>query len=134
MTRPLALGLMALLLCGTAAAQGARLGQHEARTEGTRVVLTWQTEAEPDVVAYEIFRRTPTSTGFVLLHTLAAHGAGKPYVFTDTNLYKEASALAEYRVEAVYRAGTRQSLFTEQVNYTTTGIRRTWGSLKAMFQ
>ncbi len=127
--------LMCLLLCGSAAAQQtARVSMHEVRTEGTRVVLTWQTELEPDVKAFEIHRNTPTSTDFVLLHTVNAHGPAKPYVYTDLNLYKGASSLAEYKVVAVYRSGVRQDLFSEKVNYTSTGIRRTWGSLKAMFQ
>lgn len=135
MTRRALLGLLGLLLCGAVAAQqGPRVAQHEVRNEGTRVVLAWTMEQEATVAAFEIHRRTPTSTGFVLLHTLASHGPGKPYGYTDATLYKETSALAEYAIWAVQRDGTRVALFSEQVNYTTTGIRRTWGSLKAMFQ
>ncbi len=123
-----------LLLCGGAVAQQARLAGHKVENVQNRVLVTWQAELEVDVAAYELRRRTPTSTGFVLLTTVAAQGAGKSYAFTDADLYKEISAMADYELTAVYRNGTRQLLFTAQVNYTTTGLRRTWGSLKAMFQ
>lgn len=126
--------MVALLLCATAEAQQARLSMHRVDNTQSRVTLTWQAEVEQDVAGYEISRRTPTSTGVVLLSTLTAHGAGKPYLYTDAELYKDVSAIAEYQLAVVFRNGTRQLLFTEQVNYTSTGLRRTWGSLKAMFQ
>ena len=126
---------MALLLCGAAQAQQVRLaGPPKVEKVQNRVTLTWQAETEQDVAAYEIQRKTPTSTGHILLHTLPAHGPGKTYTYTDADLYKEVSALADYQLVAVYRDGSRQSIFNVQVNYTTTGLRRTWGSLKAMFQ
>ena len=136
MRSALSLGFLALslLLCGAASAQQARLASHKVENVQNRVLVTWQTEVEVDVAAYEIRRRTPTSTGFVLLTTVQAQGAGKPYAYTDGDLYKEISAMADYELTAVYHNGTRQLLFTAQVNYTTTGLRRTWGSLKAMFQ
>ncbi len=127
--------LACLLFCGTVAAQQTvQLEYKRVEQVQNRVMLIWQTVAEPGVAAYEIRRRTPTSMGLVLLQTVAAHGVGKPYTYTDTELYKETSDMADYDVTAVYQNGTRSALFTAQVNYTTTGLRRTWGSLKAMFQ
>ena len=137
MRRVYLLGLltMALLLCGAAQAQQVRLASPpKVEKVQNRVTLTWQAETEQEVAAYEIQRKTPTSMGHVLLHTLPAHGPGKAYTYTDADLYKEVSALADYQLVAVYRNGSRQAIFNVQVNYTTTGLRRTWGSLKAMFQ
>lgn len=134
LARHIGLLMIALLLCGAASAQQARLASHKVEKVQNRVTVTWQTELEQDVEGYELMRKTPTSTNYVALSKLPAHGPNKAYSYTDNELYKEASAMADYQLVVVYRNGVRQTLFTAQVNYTSTGLRRTWGSLKAMFQ
>jgi hypothetical protein len=58
----------------------------------------------------------------------------KPYSFRDDQVYKSAADQLDYRLEVVYENGLREVLVTKSLNYTTTAIRRTWGSIKAMFQ
>ena len=125
-----------LLLVGLAAsaADAQKLASRAVRNEGGSVRVTWTMSDEAGVNTYRILRSTPTSNGeFVKLLDMPPHGADRPYEYVDRDLYKEASSLAEYRVLAV-RADGLWDLFTAQVNYTATGIRRTWGSIKAMFQ
>jgi hypothetical protein len=80
-------------------------------------------------------RRSPNSNDqFVRVHTALAHGVGQEYDFVDTQVFKSSSDKLDYRLDAVYANGVREAVRTESVNYTSTAVRRTWGSLKAMFQ
>lgn len=118
-----------------ALAQSVRLGEWRVEKERAQVKLVWQTVTEAGVQGFEVRRRAPTSgSEFFSLGEVRSHGAGRTYDFTDDDLYKNAQAMAQYQVWVVFTNGVRQPLFTAEVNYTSTGLRRTWGSLKAMFQ
>ena len=135
--RLFASSVLLLGLAASAQAQdGVKLGAFTARTEPSGVRVEWQMEAEPGVVAFDLRRRTATSNGaFVTVATLRPHGAARTYEYVDGSLYKgDAMSLAEYQLEATFAGGARLVLFSAPVNYTTTSIRRTWGSIKAMFQ
>jgi hypothetical protein len=133
--RPLLLLLLLAIVVPAALAQSVRLGAWRVEKERAQVKLVWQTEAEAGVQSYEVRRRAPTSgSEFLSLGDVRSHGAGRTYDFTDDDLYKNAQAMAQYQVWVVFTNGVRQPLFTAEVNYTSTGLRRTWGSLKAMFQ
>ena len=128
-----ALALLLVVLAAPAA-DAQRLASRAVRNEGGSVRVTWTMSDEAGVSAYRVLRSTPTSNGdFVRLQDVVPHGVDRPYEYVDRDLYKEASSLAEYKVVAV-RAEGLWEVFVAQVNYTATGIRRTWGSIKAMFQ
>ena len=71
---------------------------------------------------------------FVQVHQVDAHGPNRGYGFRDTQVYKTGSDKLDYQLEAVYMNGVREVVRSESMNYTSTAVRRTWGSLKAMFQ
>ncbi len=97
-------------------------------------VVTWQSDIEDEVVTYELHRRTSTTNNnFVLVDTHAAHGIGRAYTLRDTQVFKTSGELIDYRLQVVFSDGSRQVLVVRSVNYTPTAIRRTWGSIKAMF-
>lgn len=114
---------------------GVRLSSFDVSPDGRSFAITWQTEAEEEVREFEIMRRTPYSNDqFVRVHALKAHGVGRPYAYRDDQVYKSAADQVDYRLEAVYANGMREVVVSKSLNYTTTAIRRTWGSIKAMFQ
>ena len=99
------------------------------------LVVSWQTAREVEVREYEVQRMTRlTNNQFVKVESLSPHGPNKPYVFRDDQVFKASSEQVDYRLEVIYVDGVREQLASEQVNYTSTAIRRTWGSIKAMFQ
>ncbi len=131
--------LVALVLClasaSVALGQTVRLAEQRIEQRDARVILTWRTAAEVGVQGYEVLRRSASTGGeYVRLGDVSVHGTTRAYEFVDDGLYKNATVQADYQVVAVLAGGVRQVLFAAQVNYTTTGLRRTWGSLKAMFQ
>ncbi len=96
--------------------------------------VVWRSSVEEGVRAYEVHRKSSATNGqFALVGTVNAHGVGLEYVVKDTQLFKNSSELVEYRLQVVYQSGARQVLALKTVNYTSTAVRRTWGSIKAMF-
>ena len=130
------LAAFASLLVLTAATMlgGARLSYFNVETQGNEFVLTWETDLEDQVDEFELHRRTSTTNNnFVLVDSHPAHGTQRTYTLRDDQVFKSASELVDYRLQAVLTDGSRQVLVVRSVNYTPTAIRRTWGSIKAMF-
>jgi hypothetical protein len=132
------ISFLALLfvLCGAAMVSGrVRLSSFSIQEEGRDFVITWQSELEEDVQQYEIMRKTPYSNDqFVRVHEVQAHGINRSYAFRDSQVFKSGADKVDYQLEAVYSNGVREVVKSQSLNYTTTAVRRTWGSLKAMFQ
>lgn len=117
---------------------GLRLSFFKVERESSAFVLAWQAIEESGVREYEVHRRTNSSAGneFVRINAspIRAHGVNKAYRFVDDQVFKTGMEMVEYRLEIVFADGTRQVSSAITQNYTSTAIRRTWGSIKAMFQ
>jgi len=130
---PLLFALLLVLL--GAGSYGVKLEFFNVEEQSRNFTVTWQSTSELEVREYELQRRTPFSNeAFVKVQTFRAQGPGRLYRFKDDQVYKSASEQVDYRLEAVYENGLREMLVTKSLNYTPTAIRRTWGSIKAMFQ
>lgn len=126
--------LLALLLVA-AASSGVELEYFRVEKEDAEFVLRWQAVNESDVRQYQIFRQTSLSGDrFVRIQTVSPHGAGRPYEFRDSQVFKDASEMVTYSLEAVMTGGERVTFEKVSAEYTSTALRRTWGSIKAMFQ
>ncbi len=119
------------------------LGEDEVRLkyfrvdeQGSEFLLTWETDVEQELRAFEVQRKTAFSGGqFVVVKEYEPHGTARQYLFTDDQVFKSADTqdIVDYRLVAVYQSGAREILASKSVNYTSTALRRTWGSIKAMF-
>ncbi len=135
MKRIALIGLVVLLTGASLLSGRVRLSSFQINEEGRDFVVTWQSELEEDVRQFELMRRTPNSNDqFVRVFETPSHGPNLAYMFRDSQVFKSGSEKLDYQLEAVYMNGVREVLRTESVNYTSTAVRRTWGSLKAMFQ
>jgi len=101
---------------------------------GNAFDVSWEAQEEEDVQRYELYRKTSFATEFSQIATRTPHGANIAYRFQDDQVYKSGMDQVDYRLEVVYSSGVRQQLAEKKVNYTPTAIRRSWGSIKAMFQ
>ena len=127
--------LLVLLLTGAGLWAGTvKLDYFKVDRQGNTFLIAWKAQTEEDVRSYELFRKTLHATEFTSIQVLHAHGVGKEYQFNDDQVYKAASEQVDYRLEAIFTNGLRQHVAERKVNYTPTAIRRTWGSIKAMFQ
>ncbi len=95
-------------------------------------VVEWAAESEDDLDYYEVevSAESGARTRVVEVEPL---GVRHPYVFRDDDLYKGAEVV-QYTLYAVLDDGGRQVVGSKQIAYTPTAVRRTWGSIKAMFQ
>jgi hypothetical protein len=106
----------------------------------SEIQLNWVVSMENDVDFYTVKRKMSYQNEFQdLAEIQLSEGTdnldGKVYLYTDKNVFKN-SATAEPVIYALYANKNGSSKFVAQVdvNYTTTAVRRTWGSIKAMFQ
>jgi len=124
-----------LLTGATMFAGRVRVSSFTIQEQGRDFIISWQSDVEEDVRQYEIARKTPYSNDqFVRVYETPAHGVNKLYSFKDNQVFKAGSDKVDYQLEVVYSNGVREIVKTQSMNYTTTAVRRTWGSLKAMFQ
>ena len=131
------LSLIILLVVLTGAgvlSSNVKLNYFNVERQGNEFMISWKAEIEEDVRSYELHRKTAYAATFSAIHSLSAHGVGKEYRFKDDQVYKAAAEQVDYRLEVVFTNGVRQQIAEKQVNYTPTALRRTWGSIKAMFQ
>ena len=130
--------VLILLLAGAGTAVHSsytvRLSYFKADPQDNNFALAWKAELEENVHLYELHRKTSYTGSFVKVHTMPGHGVGKEYKYLDTQVYKSTSEEVDYRLDVVYTNGLRQQLAEKRLNYTPTAVRRTWGSIKAMFQ
>jgi hypothetical protein len=111
------------------------LASFQVRNSDGDVLVRWKAEVEQGLEAYVLKRRTPYTNGvFKKVERIAAHGASKAYTYRDAEVYKSSSERVRYRLGVVFQDGTERVMDTETVNYKPTAVRRTWGSIKAMFQ
>lgn len=106
----------------------------------TEIQLTWVVSKEDAVQSYVIKRKMSHQADFQEISTVQLSSGreeldGKVYEFVDRNVFKQTTA-TEPVIYSLYAVNNGSSRYVAQVdvNYTTTAIRRTWGSIKAMFQ
>ena len=131
------LTILALVVLGASYAT-VRLKYFNVDQDGNAFVIKWETEQEDQVSTFEVFRKAGFDAEFVKVGALDGHGINLIYELRDEDVYKNSgnsgSAYIDYRLDVVYDNGLRQRLAEKKVNYTSTAVRRTWGSIKAMFQ
>lgn len=130
------IALCIMIAVSSALAGGIKDGSLSAYSNGTNIVVRWSSDSEADVYGYRIERRAgPEGSPFVLLTTsdIAPRGDGALYEFTDNAAYRVTDNIYVYRVTAVI-PGNRSIAYYVTVNHRVSSVRRTWGSIKAMFR
>jgi hypothetical protein len=113
-------------------AGGIKDGTLSAYSNGTTIVVRWISETELDVRGFQVERRAGTDGPFILLTSpyIPAKGDGSTYEFVDNAAYRVTDNLYQYCITAVGNNAT----YYVTVNHRVSSVRRTWGSIKAMFR
>ncbi|MFZ1729804.1 MAG: hypothetical protein WBQ23_03320 [Bacteroidota bacterium] len=123
-----------ILLAGTAIS-GAFLDFFNGRSDGDNIVLEWKTRSESNLLRYEIQRKAGTNGDFVSLTTVSPKGSNSQYTYIDRSAYKDAESIYVYRLKIVETASGPSSFSNEiTVSHSISSVKRTWGSIKAMFR
>ncbi len=112
---------------------GAYLEFFHARSESEDVKLEWKTGEETNLRNFAIERRTPQSS-FVQLATIQPQGSNKLYSYIDENAYKTTDLIFIYRLKIVDNNDQATYSSEVSVSHNISGVKRTWGSIKAMFR
>lgn len=122
-----------LLVAGTAVG-GAFLDFFNGRSDGDNIVLEWKTRSESSLLRYEIQRKAGSNGEFVSLATVPPKGSNSLYTYTDRSAYKESESVYIYRLKIVESSGPASYSNEITVTHSVSSVKRTWGSIKAMFR
>lgn len=121
------------LLFVSAVYAGAYIDYFHARSEGEDVRLEWKTGEELNLSKFVIERKTPQST-FAEIATVDPKGSNSYYSYLDKNAYKSTDLLFNYRLKIVDNNSIISYSSEVTVSHNVSGVKRTWGSIKAMFR
>lgn len=124
--------VLTLLLIATIFA-GAYLKDFRARSEGESVRIEWETGEETNLQHFIIERKSPESS-FIDIATIQPKGSNSFYTYLDESAYKSNDLLFIYRLKIVDTNGQLSYSSPISVTPNISGLRRTWGSIKAMFR
>ena len=104
------------------------------RSENDNIVVEWETRNEVNLKEFRVLRKAVNSE-FVPIATVPAKGDGK-YKYIDKNVYKTTERYYTYKLLLIDSAGKEDGYSEELgvVHSSVSSIKRTWGSIKAIFR
>jgi len=111
---------------------GAYLEQFSASSDGDDIKLEWKTGEESGVRSFIIERSQISYDNFTEIATVKPQGSNSFYSYTDKSAYKATDLIFKYRLKIV--ASEVSYSKTISVSQNISGVKRTWGSIKAMFR
>jgi hypothetical protein len=113
---------------------GASIQFFHASSDADNIKLEWQSLQETNLQKYVIERKTPQSA-FIEIDQVAPKGDNSSYTYIDQNVYKANDQFFTYRLKMVDMDGTVTYIDeTANISHSVSGVKRTWGSIKAMFR
>jgi hypothetical protein len=115
---------------------GAVITDFQAVREQNAIIVSWASEQETNVSKYTVERSTDLSNWAWVGDVTAAGESSikRNYQFKDKNLYKTDQATFYYRLKITDKNG-RVAIHEAVLSANGySGIRHTWGSIKAMFR
>ena len=103
-------------------------------SNGSSISVRWLSEDESGVVGFDLERRTGLGLAFSVIAGFQPKGSNSTYEFVDETAFRGAETLYQYRVKVIYSNGTSVDYGPITVSHNTSDVRRTWGSIKAMFR
>jgi hypothetical protein len=97
------------------------------------ILIHWQTTSETNVKYFVIERRTQY-TDYSEIATVYPE-SDRYYEYTDKNVFKSNDNIYYYRVKIIDKDGSIS--YTNEISVlhsTATSVKRTWGSIKALFR
>jgi len=111
-----------------------RDGSLQARSDGNDVSIQWGTTDENLMQEFVIERQASGQSDWNALDpVIAPKGNNSFYEFVDQTAFKANASVYQYRIRIVALDGTSYSKIMV-VSHNVSSVKRTWGSLKAMFR
>ncbi len=103
------------------------------RSDGNNIIIAWQAVSESNVKQYVVQRKSGNSE-YVDIAWVNPR-SDMNYEVTDKEAYKSSGTWYKYRIKIVDNDGSES--FLEQagiVSHNVSSVKRTWGSIKALFR
>ncbi len=128
--------LLSLIILSSGAIAGAIIkdGTLQAQSDGNNVTIQWGTTEEVSLSEFVVERQAGIEGGFILIGSVAPKGNNSFYEFVDQTAFKTITSVYQYRIKIVSQDGSYTYSKTVTVSHNVSSVKRTWGSLKAMFR
>jgi hypothetical protein len=122
------------LLLFSAVYGGAFLEYFHTRTDSdNNVVIEWKTAEEVNLRNFVIERKSPQSS-YMEIAVIEPEGDNSFYSYEDETAYKGNDLFFTYRLKIVDTSNNISYSAESSVSTKPSDIKRTWGSIKAMFR
>jgi len=112
---------------------GATLEFFRGRSESNRVILEWKSKEESAVKEF-IVERKSLNSDFIPIGSIQPKGNNSFYTFIDETAFKSLGSVYYYRLKIVDFNGTISYSNEISILHSVSSVKRTWGSIKAMFR
>jgi hypothetical protein len=129
--------LSTIFITAVSQAELIKSGSLQAFSDGVNITLRWATENESNVLSFEILRSVNYNNGYVSIATINPKGPSI-YEYIDYSAFRRTTTVYYYRIKVKFKDG--ESYFPAlneaplTVDHNVSGVRRTWGSIKALFR
>jgi hypothetical protein len=106
-----------------------------AQSNGSDITIRWNTSDESGVVRFDVLRRPGTAGDFTIVGSIdQLKGNNSSYEFVDKSAFKTTGGLYQYKVRIINGQDPAPETEIVPVAHLTNTVKRTWGSIKAMFR
>lgn len=112
---------------------GAYLDYFQGSSDGDNVRLEWKTGDENNLNHFAIERKT-LQTSFLEIASINPKGSNSLYTYVDQSAYKANDMIFIYRLKIVDNDNLVSYSSEITVSHSVSGVKHTWGSIKAMFR
>lgn len=133
MRKPLYITCLFLLAIGVLYA-ATELQYFTARSESDAILLEWKTGTEENLNRFEVERSASEPNNFIHIGTVSAIGSNSYYYFRDEMAMHNSAPIYYYRLKLVDNNSGYVYSNTITVTHIISGVRSTWGSIKAIFR
>jgi hypothetical protein len=110
----------------------AEILEFQAEPSSNKITLNWRTGEEKNITSFYI-ERSSNNNDFTKVGEVSPTGSNSRYEFVDESISRVRS-IYYYRLKVVNNNGTNQLSESLPVIPNVSSIKRTWGSIKALFR
>jgi hypothetical protein len=112
------------------------ISEFHATRQNNAVLLEWATDSESGLKAFEL-QRSCDQSSWLKIGSVSAAGETTEktyYSYIDNSVYKPTEYSFYYQIVLIYQSGQKVTHDTIVSVSGSSGIRHTWGSIKATFR
>lgn len=124
--------LILFLITITVIYAGVELISFTAKSQNGNVILNWQTATETNLKNFVVERKSVDGNFFEI--AVVEPKSDRNYQYIDQSAFKTLDAVYSYRLKIVDNDGSVSYSGVQSVYHNVSSVKRTWGSIKALFR